>query len=339
MTAATTLGTWVRAIVAALDAAGVDGRALMVEAGLDPDLLGSHDARYPQEGSTRLWHLAVARTGDEAFGLRVARHVRITTFHSLGYTMVASPTLGAAFERMARFFAIVANSFRLELRRGPVEWQLVLPYDQHSARPADPAVDALMSISLRTCRSLLGSDFQPLRIALCRAEPINLQAFTDILRAPLLFGQPLDMLVISAQDAARPLETANQDLAQQNDLVAMAYLERLEAANLVQRVAAAITRLLPQGEPAQEQVAQNLALSTRSLQRRLAQEGTSWQALLESTRQSQARTYLANPRFSITEVAFLLGFSDASAFTRAFRRWYGESPSAWRAAQATSAQQ
>ena len=331
MVGATTLATWVRAIVAALDAAGVDGRALMAEAGLEVSLLGSHDARYPQSGSTRLWNLAVERTGDDAFGLKVASHVRITTFHSLGYTMVASPTLGAAFERMVRFFAIVANSFRLELRRDEQEWQLLLPDVAHGVRPADAAVDALMSTSLRTCRSLLGSDFQPQRIAFRRSQPAQLATFNDILRAPLLFNQPVDMLVISAADAARPLETANQELVQQNDLVAMAYLERLEAASLVQRVAAAITRLLPQGEPAQEQVAHILALSTRSLQRRLADEGTSWQAVLETTRRAQAEAHLANQRFSITEVAFLLGFSDASAFTRAFRRWTGVSPSAWRA--------
>lgn len=334
MTRASTLSTWLRAVVAALDASGVDGRALMREAGLDPALLAQSDARFPQAGSTRLWQLAVQATGDEAFGLRVAGQVRMTTFHSLGYTMVASPTLGAALERMERFFAIVADGFPLQLERTAQEWRLAFPCDPAGPQPAVAAVDAMMSTCLRTCRSLLGADFAPLRLALRRPEPgpQALQRFQTVLRAPLAFGQPQDELVVRAEDAARPLETANPELVAHNDLVALAYLERLDGASLLARVEAAITRQLPEGEPAQERVAQALALSTRSLQRRLADEGTTWQALLEATRQRLACQHLADVRFSVTEVAFLLGFSDASAFTRAFRRWTGQSPSAWRQA-------
>ena len=114
---ATALTSWAKAIRKALDAARVDSARLFAEAGLDIAALNDPNARYPVEGTTKLWKLAVAAAGEEAFGLTVARNVGPTTLYAVGYSLTASETLLAAFVRLTRSFRIVTDA---EIGRDPV---------------------------------------------------------------------------------------------------------------------------------------------------------------------------------------------------------------------------
>lgn len=326
---ATALASWARAIRRALDAAGCDSTALFREAGLDERLLDDPTARYPVDRTTRLWRLAVAATGDAAFGLKVASAVTQTTFHALGYTLVASATLQEAFERVVRYFRIVTDAGELQLQRQGREYHFEM-YPPAGLQPADEATDAFVSVFVRMCRALAGRDFAPLRIELRRASPPDRAAFERILRAPLVFGAPATRIVFAAEDFERPLEGSNPELARHNDAIVLKHLARLDQGDLRARVAAALIERLPHGEPSQQEIGAALHLSTRSLQRRLAADGVSYQDVLEDTRRTLATSYLADPEYSVSEVTYLLGFSDTSSFSRAFRRWTGQSPSAFR---------
>ena len=327
---ATALTSWARAIRKALEAADLDSARLFAEAGLDLAALDDPNARYPVAATTRLWQLAVQASGDDDFGLTVARHVSQTTFHALGYSLAASSTLKEAFDRLLRYFRIVTDAAELSVEETPDEYRLRLDVDPARAVIAPQAMDAFAYLMLRLCRGLYRRDFSPLRVSLMREAPRNLFAFERAFRAPLQFGARENLLCFARAPLELRLEGANPELARQNDEIVLRYLARHERDDLVARVRGLLAERLPSGVPGEEAVAAALHLSSRSLQRKLADEGSSYTQLLTETRQELARSYLADPRSSISEIAYLLGFSDTSSFTRAFKRWEGVSPSDYR---------
>ena len=327
---ATALTSWARAIRKALEAADLDSARLFAEAGLDLAALDDPNARYPVAATTRLWQLAVQASGDDDFGLTVARHVSQTTFHALGYSLAASSTLKEAFDRLLRYFRIVTDAAELSVEETPDEYRLRLHVDPARAVIAPQAMDAFAYLMLRLCRGLYRRDFSPLRVSLMREAPRNLFAFERAFRAPLQFGARENLLCFARAPLELRLEGANPELARQNDEIVLRYLARHERDDLVARVRGLLAERLPSGVPGEEAVAAALHLSSRSLQRKLADEGSSYTQLLTETRQELARSYLADPRSSISEIAYLLGFSDTSRFTRAFMRWVGVSPSDYR---------
>lgn len=328
--AATTLASWIIGIRKVLDAAGCNSAELFRQAGLDPTV-DDPEARYPAEKTRRLWQLATAASGDSSFGLKVASQATPTSFHALGYAITASATLKDAFERIIRYYRIVTDAGDIELQQRGDEYHLVLRLPDNGPQPADEAVDALISIFVRMCRSRAGRAFSPLRIDLRRPEPALPDAFQRILRAPLRFAAPDNRLVLARSDVERRLEGAHPELARHNDEIALRYLARLDRSNIVVRVHAALIDQLPQGEPSAERIAQTLHLSERSLQRKLAEAGTSYREVLDNTRRELALAYLDGKPHKLSEVTFLLGFADSRSFSRAFRRWTGQTPSEYRA--------
>ncbi|MGE8383563.1 MAG: helix-turn-helix transcriptional regulator, partial [Pseudomonas putida] len=142
---------------------------------------------------------------------------------------------------------------------------------------------------------------------------------------------PHDALVFERADMEAPLPTANEAMAVLHDRFAGEYLARFSESRVTHRVRQVLCRILPQGEPKRETLAQALHLSQRTLQRRLQEEGTSFQTLLDDTRRELAEQYLAQPGMTLLETAYLLGFADPSNFYRAFRRWFDATPSEYRA--------
>jgi len=327
---ATVLTSWAKAIRRTLDARGIDSAALFAQAGLDLAALDDPNARYPVERTTELWRLAVAATGDPCLGLAVASNVVPTTFHALGYSIMASATLRDMLQRIVRYFRIASDVSELELRESAEACELVVHPPSGTTHPAPESVDAFISLLLRTSRSLAGRQLVPLRVALRRPRPAQVDSFERILRAPIEFGASHDLVAFARADCDLPLDSANRELASRSDELIAKYLADLDRAALSARVRDALIPRLANGEPAAEQVAAALNLSLRSLQRHLADEGTHFDQVLASTRLELARGYLGDKRHAISEIAYLLGYADASCFTRAFRRWTGVSPSQYR---------
>lgn len=324
----TTLGTWVKAIGRALDAAGCDSAALLAEAGLDLKSLDSPNARCPLTHTKRLWSIAVAATGDPAFGIKVASHIKQTTFHALSYGLSASSTLKEAFERVQRYCHVASDAIEYEFSRNGDEYHFVI---EPAANVADESVDALVAANLRMCRSFIGHDFSPVRIEFRRPRPAGIEDFQRLLRAPLRFGAAHTRLVFDVESIERPLDGGNPELARHNDAIALQYLSQLERDNIQWRVREVLTQQLAHGEPSQEDVAELLNMSARTLQRKLCECGIKYKEILDETRRALALAYLSAPRHTVSDVTYLLGFSAGSSFTRAFRRWTGQSPSDWRA--------
>ena len=329
---ATALASWARAIRKELDRRGLDGAALFAQAGLDVAALSDPQARYSLEGTTRLWRLAVEQTGDPALGLAVASQVTPLTFHALGYSLVASATLKEAFERITRYFRIVtdAGEFLFGPEGDGYRLRIHTPDDQ--SQPAPEAIDAFMSVFLRMCRAAIGREFSPLSLSLRRPAPANSEGFQRVFRCPIQFDAPANELRFPRAELERPLEGANAELARHNDEIVVRYLATFDKQNLRAQVRAALIKQLPLGEPSAERIASALHLSLRSLQRKLAAEDSSYDDLLNDTRRELALSYARDPSYSVSEATYLLGFSDTSSYSRAFKRWTGQSPSQFRQA-------
>ncbi|WP_271104300.1 AraC family transcriptional regulator [Pseudomonas tohonis] len=325
-----TLASWTRALRKQLDALGLDSDSLCRQAGLDPALMDDPNARYPLSATTRLWQLAVQASGDPALGLKISGYVSPTTFHALGYALIASASLREVFERIERYHQVVSDALALQLSRRGERYEFRLQVPEEGPSPAPEAVDAFAAIYVRTCRNRLGRDYAPLAVHLRRPQPVDPAPWHQVFRCPLHFGAPEDLIEFACEDFERPLEDANAELAEHNETVLKRTLEQLQVPTWARKVRACLEAQLPNGEPSAERIAQSLHLSLRSLQRHLAEEGSSYEQLLGDTRQALALVHMRDPRCSISEIAYLLGFADTSSFSRAFKRWTGQAPSQYR---------
>jgi AraC-like DNA-binding protein len=326
----TSLASWTRALRKQLDALGLDSEALCREAGLDPQWMDDPNARYPLSATTRLWALAVQASGDPALGLRVSRFVSPTTFHALGYALVASGSLREVFERIVRYHPVVSDALELQLTRTEDCYRFNLKVPAGCPTPAYEAIDAFAAIYVRTCRNRLGRDYAPLAVYLCRPEPADPSPWHKVFRSPVWFAQDQDCLEFGLHDFDSHLDDANPELAEHNETVLKRTMAQLQPLTWERKVREAIEAQLPEGEPSAERIAQALHLSLRSLQRHLADEGCRFDTLLNECRENLALLHLRDPQCSLGEISYLLGFADASSFSRAFKRWTGMTPGQFR---------
>lgn len=328
---ATSLTSWAKAIKAALDASGIDSAALFVEAGLDMAALADSNARYPLENTTKLWRLAIEATQDPNFGLTVARHTNQTTFHALGFSLMASATLKECFETLVRYFHIATDAAELAFERDGDGYKFVIHPLKSEPQPANEATDAMMAIIIRLCRALAGRDFRAQKVLFRRPAIGDASIFEKVFKAPLHFGEAETAIYFDVESLERPLAAGNAELARHNNQILARYLERFEKHNVANRVHTCLVNQLPYGEPSQEKVAESVNMSLRNLQRKLVAEGTSYKEILNQTRKDLALSYMTDSSYSISEIAYLLGFSDTSSFSRAFKRWTDKAPSEFRA--------
>ncbi len=333
---ATTLNTWAIAVARALDARGVDSAALFRRAGLDPALMRDPNGRCPVSRMVQLWRLAVETSKDPCIGIHAAEYVQPATFHSLGMAILASQTLEDALMRGARYSRIVSNAVDVYVENTAKGFKQALRF-RDGIPPADEAIDLYMASSLKMGRILTGQEIKPIEVKLRRrATPEIAAEFRKILATPIQFGADENSFTISRAAAQQPLPMANPVLARQNDQVVVEYLARFDGARIAEKVRAELISRLPAGEPSRAAVAAALLLSEKTLQRRLKDEDASFQGILDETRRELAQQYLREGRVSVCEVTFRLGFSDQSSFTRAFKRWTGSAPGAYRLQASTA---
>jgi AraC-like DNA-binding protein len=320
-----TLATWAATILRALEARGIDVQLLASRAGIDPSALGP-EARVPREALNRLWELAVEATGDPAFGIEVSRHTAQTTFHALGYAVLASVTLKEALERIIRYRRLIGDVLDLQLVDAGDRYRFQIDVSSHPGVPFQ-AVDAIAATCVRQARLLHAPrPCEPLVVMFARPAPADLVPYRRAFRTTPRFGGAVNALEYARADVEERLPAGNAELARGNDEVLVRHLARLEQSRVSSRVEQALLDALPGGAPSKPAIARKLGMSARNLQRYLASEGTSFKQLLENARISLARDYVEAGRLSVTEIAFVLGFADTSTFSRAFKRWTGMSP-------------
>ena len=326
----TTIASWATVIWRTLEARGIAPRPVFERAGIDSDQLHDAGARIPVAAMTRLWDLAVEVTGDPCFGLAAGQHVHPTTFHALGYAWLASDTLREALDRFVRFTRLVSTALTLRTIAVSSEVELYIEMAGDVGTVSLASADAGAVALVAMCRTSFGDSFQPLRVRLRRPHPPCEQEFAAFFRAPITYGSADNAVTFAAADLDRVLPTGNAELAHAADEIILHYLARFDREDVVTQVRTKLMDLLPSGQTSAKRLAEALHLSVRSLQRKLAEHGSSLVQLREEMRRELAGQYVRNSRLSVGEITYLLGFSEPASFTRAFHRWYGTSPSASR---------
>jgi len=269
-----------------------------------------------------------------SFALRLAQGIAPRHFGVVGFAALACGTLGEALQRLERHHRSVydVNPARVQaLPQGlSIEWGV------ERGRPGALVDETAIASLVQLTRELTGRPLHPLAVDFVNPRPADLRPYTDFFGCPVRFAQPSTRVLLAAQDLALPLRGA--------DAALLALLDE-QAERLLQQVAAvsepvgvwrqALVGLIRGGHTQLSDLARSLQISPRSLQRRLADQGHSFQGLLSQTRQQLAEGYLADPDLELAEIALLLGYSEQSAFTRAFRHWTGLAPLQWRKQQAS----
>jgi AraC-like DNA-binding protein len=307
-----------------------DLRPALVDLGLDLDKLSIPGARYPDAVFDGVWEAIHTKSGDDLVGLAIGRHIRPTSFHALGYAWLASSTLGGALRRLERYDRMVSTVDDFELHEYDNYSVLTLRTIVEDVREIAYGVDAYFMAIVTLCRWVTDSHAAPLEVRLVHSDFGRAGEYVEAFEAPVKFNEPENQLLFDRAMLDRPLPGDNTELASVNDRVAEHYLEMLDPKVVANQVRALLLKLLPSGDVTQQRVADRLHRSTSSLQRQLRAEGASFNEVRDDVRKSLAIDYIREGRLSLNEIAFLVGFSDQSNFSRAFRRWTGKAPKDWR---------
>ena len=324
--ASSTLVVW-----KALETYDIDAASLFKQAGLDPVDATNPQARYPYAAVRRLWELSIEESGDPCFVLIAARQWHPSNFHALGYAWLASRSLKEALERLIRYFRVVTSDpEELTLVARDDSYEFVIDTSSVVYRALDVEYDLMLSLILDACRLSLGDEFRPRRVCLQRPQPPCADRYSSFFGTRVEFDAPTYSMTFDKPQLDLLLPTGNAEIARANDQVLMTYLAQLNRSDIVMRVKTTLIERMPSGQVSKEDVAEALNLSLRTLQRKLHEEDTSFKQLLDETRRELADQYIRNPMVSIGEITYLLGFSEPSNFSRAFKRWNGTAPTEYR---------
>jgi AraC-like DNA-binding protein len=326
----TTSAVWLRGIAQMLTAEGMDPRAVFSGAGIDPGLVDAPGARIASEKLSRLWEVAVELSGNPSIGLAQHQVAKPSSFDVVGYTMMSCANLQAAFERLERYLFILSDALTLRQSEENGSYRVSFEF-QGADRPVPrQRMDFILATVTSFCRWVAGREVNPVAVAISYPSPPYRALYGEVFGCPVTFDAPQSSLVFALSELRKPLPTSNPTLAALHERYAGEYLEQFDRGKTTYRVREVIIRRLPDGEPRRDQVAKELCMSERTLQRRLEQEASSFLQLLNDTRRELAEKYLSRLQLSLAEAAYLLGFSDQSSFFRACRRWFGLPPGEYR---------
>ena len=289
------------------------------------------DGRVDQRAAYELWQALADGTGDDAFGLHLAERVNPGDFAVLDYAARNASTLRAAYLCIVRYCRLIHSGAVVSLDQEGEHAAMRYTLPTLPTGPARHAAEFVVATWLTTARQMTKRAFLPLSVRFQHPQPTDVSEHRRVLDCRLEFNCADNALVFERSWLDDPVVDADPKLGALIARYAEELLARLPRQDsLANRVTRLLVQQLRAGDPGLETVAQKLGLSARTLQRRLRDEGTSHQHLLETLRQQLARQYLSRPEVAIGEVAFLLGFSEPSAFHRAFKRWTGMTPGSFR---------
>ncbi|HEX5843087.1 MAG TPA: AraC family transcriptional regulator [Pseudomonas sp.] len=314
---------------------GLDAGALLERVQLSPQVLMQRDQRIAASAYLELLGLGVQLSGDDCLGLHLGEAVRPGYYGVLGYLIMSCATLADALHRQARYAALVGNLGQVDLADEPpragVEPQVAHSWQPLLAQQQRQLSEETLAAWVTFGHWISGQDIPPTEVRFQHAAPADVSEHQRIFRCPVLFGQADNALVFPKRLLALPLGQADAQVR----LMLDAYADRLlgeirQGHSVLDRARLELARQLPEAGADLPQIAARLALSPRTLQRRLREAGLSFNQLLDETRQQLVLHYLRDPALELAEIAFLVGFSEPGSLARAFRRWTGQSPGEYR---------
>lgn len=307
---------------------GVNPALVLRLAGLPADLFARKDAKVTSEDYFRLWNSLEQAAGTDVFPLKIGQHLSVEAFDPPIFASLCSANLNMALQRLSQFKRLVGP---LTLLVEITAQQTTVTLNSSENAEAIPRSLAAAELVLFTQLARVGTRKRlvPLRVELVHL-PDQREPYQEYFGVPLTSGLA-HRLTFAATDARQPFLTENDAMWDFFEEGLKKKLSDLETeASMQERVRSALQEMLPAGQSSIEEAANRLAMSKRSLQRRLSEESSTYQEVLNATRRELAHAYLSRSSASLGEIAYLLGFQDGNSFLRAFRAWTGQTPGEYR---------
>ena len=333
---ATVSMSWVDAVLAEAERQGVGRGRLLAQAGIAPEEL--QQERWPIDHITRLWHAAVACTQDAGFGLAAGSRAGPGNFNVVGELLRASATLREAIAAVQKYQRLISDGGRFQMVAGARASWLIYHPRQGTLAFSPHQVEAVLATVLAFVRNALGqrpgAGVRPLQVQFSQPRVGPLAGYREVFACPLAFEQAFNGLLLDNAVLDAPLPHADPHRARAHQREAAAHLAGLsQGGALAQELRAWMAAALASRVPTRAEAAAALGVSERSLARRLRAQGISFAELLDGVRRDAALQAVGQTTRPLADIGQALGFAEPAVFWRAFKRWSGSTPAAWRAAQ------
>jgi len=319
-----------------LEEAGVRVSAVLSRAGLPQDFFAQPRVLVTTEELFALWRAMGEVSGDPAIGLLLGTEAKTEHFSPSALAALSTENLGTAVQQIARYKQLTCPEEILQ-ETDEHEWSIQFRWTLSTGIAPRVLIDCCFAWMLTIAHHGTGTRISPLRLEFAQERAYR-KAMERHFRCPVVCGTPRNAIVFRAADALLPFVTRNAELLA---VLAPQLDEELRKQsgeeNFIETVRREIQQKLTGRRPTIEDIARALHISSRTLQRRLQEEASSFQHVLEEARHQLARHYLNNSVLELNEAAYLLGYEDSNSFVRAFRSWEGIPPARWREQQRASA--
>ena len=298
--------------------------------GFKAEIFEAEDSRIPLQKFVSLWHAAIELTDNPALALQLGASSRPDETGIVSLVSMSSPSLGEMYARIIRYIQLAAEADRLELvienEQVKLIYQILVP-EYFSTY----AVERSFAMALNWSSAFTGQDINPIEIHFQYRAPSYLPEYQKTFNCPLLFEQEHNSIILPESFLDLPAKTYNPYLDKLVQKQAEHLKQNLGVVNsFTEQIQKQIVQDLPIGTLDVDTISEKMNMSRRTLARKLKDEGTSFKALVEETKKELAIDYLKQNKFNINDIAYMLGFSESSAFSRAFKRWFGDNPQAYR---------
>jgi AraC-like DNA-binding protein len=315
-----------------LEKLGVRAPAVLRRAGLAQAFINQPRVLLNTEELFALWRAVGEVSTDPSIGLLLGTETKTERFHPIGLAALSSENFGSAIDQMARYKQLTCPEEILQ-QKDDEEWSIQFRWLLADEVEPPVLIECCFAWVLSTARVGTGTRISPVRVEFVQPRA-HAKTIERHFGCPVVCAAPRNAIIFRATDANRPFVTRNAELL---GILAPQFDEELKEENgdenFVERVRIAIQQRLTGRRPTIEDIADALHISSRTLQRRLQEDGASFQRVLEEARHQLARHYLNNSVLELNEAAYLLGYEDGNSFVRAFRTWEGVPPARWREQQ------
>ncbi|MEI6412421.1 MAG: AraC family transcriptional regulator [Bacteroidota bacterium] len=323
--------SFLRNVVLAAERKGGDLTEICRDIGITKAQLETPDAMIDMQQSIRVWDTCIRITGDPFLGLHLGETTSPALAGMVGYLMESSPDLLTAFQTATQFYRLLTNmtDIRVEIKDQEFRYYIepIELWYQYSPEAARQIVEHMVSAFVHMVKLLSGRALFPLRLSLRFNRPGDLSAYQRVLRCEPAFSQSQNCLVYRLRDIQLPTIGHNPAL---NRLLKSLLEQEMQKARQRQSFSSEVRYMILREYntqlPQLQFIADKMNLSTRSLQRKLQADSTSFQQVLDSVKQELAMNMLQDKNLTVNEIAYRLGYAEPSVFRRAFKKWTGFSP-------------
>jgi len=315
-----------------------DPEALLRRFNIDPAKVKSLEGVLPYRAKINLLEEAARELDCSDFGLRLAQEQDLKIFGSLAAVALTAPTVAEALKKIIHYMRYYSPGIHISLDPSADGSQFLFKFAlRERVTHARQHMELTLGLARNVVEMLCGDDFRPQAVTMRAEAPLRHNRYEEVFAAPVYFGCEHNALILTAEQLQRPLDAQDPAL---NQLLGEYISDALvhEPLDLTHQVKQLIYRLLPTQRCNLQEVANQLGLHKRTLQRRLSDNSVIFEELLDEIRRERAVVYLAEPELPMTQIAALLGYREQSSFNRACRRWFGVTPMKKRSQLQTSAE-